>query len=43
MSSIYGACYNHEYVSRDSDGNEYHWMYADEVSFDGVNVDLDYQ
>lgn len=39
MSSIYGACYNHEYVSRDSDGNEYHWMYADEINLDEVNVD----
>lgn len=37
MSSIYGACYNHEYVSRDSDGNEYHWMYVDEINFDEVN------
>ena len=37
MSSIYGACYDHKRVSRDSEGNEYHWMYADEINLDEVN------
>ena len=40
MSSIYGSCYNHECVSRDSDGNEYHWIYADEINLDEVNDTL---
>lgn len=43
MSSIYTACYDHDKTTKDVDGNEYHWMYADEMNLGEVNVDLDYQ
>ncbi len=37
MSSIYSACYDCRRATRDADGNEYHWMYADEINLDEVN------
>ena len=37
MSSIYAACYDRRKTTRDVDGNEYHWLYVDEVKFDEIN------
>lgn len=31
MNSIYAACRDHDKVSRDANGNKYHWVYADEI------------
>ena len=37
MSIIYAACDDYRRTTRDMDGNEYHWMYVDEINLDKTN------
>lgn len=37
ITDIYMACYEHRKITRDLNGNEYHWMYADEINLDEIN------